>query len=135
MIAIVCLDDRKGMLFNRRRQSKDRAVVEKLLEMTKGSRLWIHPFSEKLFAENRAEHIVSDECFLEKADRGEYCFVENCGLAEAGERLEKIIVFWWNRSYPSDLRLDLCLEDWKRTETEEFAGYSHEKITREVYER
>lgn len=84
MIAIVCLDDRKGMLFNRRRQSKDRAVVEKLLEMTKGSRLWIHPFSEKLFVENRAEHIVSDECFLEKAGRGEYCFVENCGLAEAG---------------------------------------------------
>lgn len=135
MIAMVCLDDRKGMLFNKRRQSRDRAVTEKILELAGERRLWIHPFSEKLFADNRAENIISDECFLEKAGEGEYCFVENCGFAECGERLEKLIVFWWNRSYPSDLWLDIDLEEWKKTETEEFAGHSHEKITREVYER
>lgn len=134
MIAIVCLDDRKGMLFNRRRQSKDRAVVEKILELTKGKRLWIHPFSAALFVD-KMENITADEEFLACAGEGDYCFVENCGLAKAGERLEKIIVFWWNRHYPSDLRLDIPLEDWTKTEEEEFSGYSHEKITREVYTR
>lgn len=37
--------------------------------------------------------------------------------------------------YPADLRLDIALEDWKKTEEEEFVGNSHEKITREVYVR
>lgn len=135
MIAIVCLDDRKGMLFNGRRQSRDRAVVDKILELTKGKCLWIHPFSEPLFVEKGAEHMAVDAHFLEKAGEGDFCFVENCGLAEVAERLEGIIVFWWNRHYPSDLRLDIRLEDWTKAGAEEFAGFSHEKITKEVYTR
>lgn len=133
MIAIVCLDDRRGMLFNGRRQSRDRAVVEKILELAKGRRLWIHPFSEPLFVDNMAENIVVDGQFLERAGEGDFCFVENCGLAAVEGRLEKIVVFWWNRRYPSDLRLDVCLENWTKAEEEEFAGHSHEKITKEVY--
>lgn len=133
MIAIVCLDERKGMLFNKRRQSRDRAVTERIETLTKGKRLWISPFSEKLFVDK--ENLAVAEDFLERAGEGEFCFVENCGLAQAADRIEKLMVFWWGRHYPSDLRLDLCLEDWKKTEEETFAGHSHEKIIREVYVR
>ena len=49
MIVIVCTEDRGGMLFNNRRVSKDRTVIQKILELSEGKKLWIHPFSEKLF--------------------------------------------------------------------------------------
>ena len=117
MIAIVCLDDKNGMVFNKRRQSRDCCVVERILDMTEGGCLWIHPFSELLFVEREAEQIHVRQEFLKCAGDGEYC------------------LFRWNRVYPADLRLDLALEDWKKTEEEEFVGNSHEKITREVYVR
>ena len=135
MIAIICLDDQDGMMFNRRRQSRDREVVSRILNLCEGSRLWMNPCSEPLFHEEMTQNIHVDEQFLLRAGEGEYCFVESVGLKEMEERLEKIIIFRWNRRYPADLRLDLCLQDWKKTEEEEFAGHSHEKITKEVYER
>ena len=73
--------------------------------------------------------------FLEQAGEGEYCFVENTGLQAVEAKIEKIIVFWWNRHYPSDRKFDLDLSKWNKVSEEEFAGYSHEKITKEVYEK
>ena len=49
------------------------------------------------------------------------------------DRLEKLIVFRWNRKYPADFWLDADLRDWKLIEAEEFPGNSHEKITQETY--
>ena len=36
MIVIACVDDRMGMLFNRRRQSQDAALRQRLLERAAG---------------------------------------------------------------------------------------------------
>ena len=45
-------------------------------------------------------------------------------------------MFRWNRDYPADTYFDLSLESgWTRTETSEFAGSSHETITKEIYIR
>ena len=64
-----------------------------------------------------------------------YDQVENTGLQAVEAKIEKIIVFWWNRHYPSDRKFDLDLSKWNKVSEEEFAGYSHEKITKEVYEK
>ena len=42
MIAIVCIDDNGGMMFNNRRQSRDVILLEKIIEITKGSKLWLN---------------------------------------------------------------------------------------------
>ena len=55
MIVIVCTEDRGGMLFNNRRVSKDRTVIQKILELSEGKKLWIHPFSEKLFEQEHPD--------------------------------------------------------------------------------
>lgn len=135
MTAILCLDDRKGMMYNDRRQSRDCRVTEKILELCENKTLWIHPYSKILFEGRRTENIRIDELFLEKAGDGEYCFVENSGLAKFQDKLEGIVVFWWNRRYPGDFYLDLNLELWNKIESRDCAGYSHEKVTREVYVR
>lgn len=41
MIAIVCIENSNGLLFNKRRVSQDKAVTEKILEITSNSKLWI----------------------------------------------------------------------------------------------
>ena len=48
MIAVVCVDDRNGMLFHHRRQSQDRLLREDLLSRCPG-RLWMNAYSAKLF--------------------------------------------------------------------------------------
>ena len=51
MNLIVCIDDRGGMLFNRRRQSSDRYVTERILDMARDGRLLVNSYTAKLFPE------------------------------------------------------------------------------------
>ena len=132
MIAVVCVDDRNGMLFNQRRVSRDRAQQEDLLALCGGDKLWINGFSAKLL-EPFADRIIVDEDFLRLAGPGTYCFVENQPLLPWQERLEGVILYRWNREYPSDVKLDLDLTGFELRERVEFPGSSHGRITREIY--
>lgn len=130
MKIIVCVDDNLGMLFNNRRQSRDQVLVEDILK--RGEKLWIHSFSEKLF-EGQEDRVIIDDDFLSKAGASDVCFVENQPLMSHIDKVEELIVYKWNRKYPSDFTLDIDLMNWKMTSQEEFVGKSHEKITRETY--
>ena len=132
MKIVMCLDKNLGMCFNRRRLSKDRVVTEKILALSSGGMLWIHPFSAGLF---EGQNVQSDEGFLYKAGTNDYCFVENQSLKEVEGEIEELIIFWWDRDYPSDLKLDLELSRYRKTGEEEFPGYSHERIIKEVYRK
>ena len=44
MKIIACLDDNNGLLFNNRRQSRDRVVIEDILKDCHNSKLWINNF-------------------------------------------------------------------------------------------
>ena len=137
MIIMICLDDRGGMLFNKRRQSQDVLLRQQILTETAGGRLWMNSYSAKQFAEESAANIVVDEAFMDKARPGDFCFIENVAPSAYEDKIEKIILYRWNRTYPGDLYFDIPLEEhgWKLIETVDFAGRSHEKITKEVYER
>ena len=135
MQVIVCVDDGTGMLFNHRRQSRDRVLIQRILEITKGKQIFMNTYSAELFEGN--ENICIDDDFLKNAGDGDICFVENEALSGYMEKIEKIIVYKWNRRYPADLYLDIPLaeNEWQLVESYDFKGYSHEKITEEVYER
>lgn len=126
MNIIVCLDDNLGMLFNKRRQSKDRRVLEDIETFT--SEVLISAFSENLFSESICKTIVDDR-FLEKAPQNAYCFVETDSVFPYIDKVEQIIVYRWNRKYPSDFKFDIALESWKMIEQKEFAGFCHEKTS------
>ena len=130
MIAAVCIDDRNGLLFNRRRLSRDRAQQEDLLALCGEKPLWLAPFSVPLF--DWAPERISED-FLEQAAPGEICFVED--RQPPVEDLDGLILYRWNRAYPSDVRLELDLSQFALTERAEFSGTSHETITRERYTR
>ena len=135
MHIILCIDDNGGMLFNGRRQSQDRVLREDILRSAAGKRLYMNGYSKKLFGESG--NICVDEQFLEKAGPGDCCFVENLPVAPHIGRAESITVYKWNRVYPADLYFDVLLAapQWRQIERTEFAGSSHERITKEVYVR
>lgn len=136
MIIIVCLDDRNGMMFNRRRQSMDRMVRRRIFKLAKDSRLWMNRYSYGQFEEEERPLVTVDEAFLEKAGKGEYCFVEDEDLTGHKAGIERIILYKWNRSYPADVHFkqELLTGFRKREEIVEFKGSSHDRISEEVYE-
>ena len=134
MNVILCVDENMGMLFNKRRQSRDSKVLEDIFGMTES--LWIHPFSEKMFQEQKGKcKIMVDDKFMEKALSGQYCFVENQELMLYSNLIEQMVLYCWNRNYPSDFKLDLDLSEWEPQSVTEFAGNSHEKITKTIYKK
>lgn len=129
MTLYICLDDRNGLQFNKRRQSRDSAVLEDIRSQLKGN-LLIDPFSEKLIREAEIPYVLTPET-------AEDYFTEAIPAQEVLEETCKIVIYRWNRHYPSDIRWEPDLESMGFTlqETTEFPGTSHEKITREVYAR
>ena len=132
MNIIVCLDENMGMLFNGRRQSKDKRVLEDIEKVT--GEIWIHPFSKDLFAESNCNCHMSDS-FLDQAGKNDYCFVEAHHTAAYLKQINQIVVYRWNRQYPSDFKCDIPFDQWQLLERQDFVGFSHDKITKEVYIR
>lgn len=153
MIVAVCVDDKGGMMFNKRRQSQDRVLRQHLRELADGRMIWMNAYSAGLFQKDKETvdeetqprkqddeketKICVAEDFLVQAGDGEFCFVENQGVLEYKEKIEAVVLYKWNRVYPSDRFFDLDLgeKEWELAKSEEFAGSSHEKITMEYYDR
>lgn len=135
MIIIACIDDNNGMMFNHRRQSQDRLLREHILNMIGGNHLWMNLYSKKQFSHLESARVIIDEDFLEKAGSSDYCFIEDMDVSPYIHKIEKIILFKWNRTYPADTFLPLDLNGWGLEWTEDFVGYSHDKITKEIYRR
>lgn len=148
MIIIAVVDDDFGMTFNNRRQSMDIELRRKVYGLAFGSLLFMNGYSYKQYREDENSNIDADmidyfksniivsEDFLAEAGTGAYCFVENNSVMPYSDKIEKMIIFRWNKKYPSDTRLDYIPKDNGMTmiETLDFAGKSHEKITMEIWE-
>lgn len=132
----VCLDEKNGMLFNRRRQSRDRVVTDDIVKLASGRPILMHPYSAPLFYGLDCT-VDADESFLEKAVENDLCFVENAFLLPQIARIGSITVYRWNRKYPADFFLDADLSacGFKLISSEDFPGFSHEKITKECYRK
>lgn len=131
MNIIICVDDNMGMMFNHRRQSQDRALRDRILEITKGKKLYMNNYSKAQFTEDN--RIIADEDFLDKALIGDYCFVENIDIGNYISKIEKLIIYKWNRVYPSDFKFQQSLDNFSLESVFEFKGYSHHMITEEIW--
>lgn len=129
MTLYLCLDDRNGLQFNHRRQSRDSAVLEDIRSQLTGN-LLIDPFSEKLIREAEIPYVLPPET------ASDY-FVEDVPPEEILAQTTKLVIYRWNRHYPSDVtwKPDLAAMGFALEETTDFPGTSHENITREVYVR
>lgn len=134
MTLVLCLDDALGMMFNRRRQSRDRMLVADLLATVGERRLFVSPYSAALFPpEADCVTKAEDPCAAAKED--DLAFVEDTDPTAAWEKVTTIIIYRWNRLYPADKRFDGDMTGFTLAETREFAGSSHDAITKEVWKK
>lgn len=130
MKIILCLDDNNGMLFNNRRQSRDSVLTDDIFNDLKGEKLNILPFSQQLFSSYESKVNIASTVGAE----GVY-FIENLDITPFIEDIDEIIVYRWNRVYPSDFS---CTVDFSRFTVKgeaELKGSSHEKISKIIYGR
>ncbi len=133
MVLVICVDDNNGMMFNNRRQSQDRELRKRIGELSNGHRLFMNNYSFKQFKNYEYDNIIVDESFLVNAKNGDYCFVENTDIKNYNSNIEKIVIYKWNREYPFDVKFSLPLQEWNLESSFDFKGYSHHKITEEVW--
>lgn len=134
------LDPKNGMAFNYRRQTRDRAVIDRLVQLFPGKCFWGAPKTEALFDGQAAVKFVADSDFLEKAGPGEIAvaeFAPSEAITAADVRIEKLILYRWDKVYPADLvfTYPLAPKGWNLSGQQVFAGTSHDEITEEVYTR
>lgn len=128
MTLYLCLDDRDGMLFNKRRQSRDAAVLEDI-RTSLPDVLTIDPFSEKLIREAEIPYVLAGEALAEEA----HFFLEARPASAVIPLASTVVIYRWNRHYPADVRFDGDLTGFTLQSTTQFPGKSHETITKEVY--
>ena len=131
MILITCVEKNNGMIFNSRRVSRDRKVIENIREFVGDSEILITDFSKELFMEDenvREVNVIENQ-------NGQFYFLEDILPSTIEDKIEKIILYNWNVDYPADMYFDIDLKGWKLESEYEFEGFSHEKITRKIYIR
>lgn len=135
MTLYFCLDDRNGMLFNHRRQSRDIAVMEDIRSRVEGE-LLIDPLSRVLAEAAEISYSYAPGEVTQEL-QGSHFFVEDRVPGDWVGLASSVVIYRWNRHYPADryFEIDLTALGFTLSETVDFPGKSHKTITREVYVR
>ena len=67
------------------------------MEIVKDENLWITSFSQDMFDIVENKNILIDNECINKASKNEYCFIENIDVNAIIEKVDKIILYNWNR--------------------------------------
>lgn len=133
MNLIFCLDNSQGMMFNQRRQSRDKEVSQDILRLAGEHKIWMLPYSATIFPK-KCPQILLSEFPWDHAMEDEYCYIESVDPNTIlDKKVKKLIVYFWNRDYPGDLFCNIDFSAFLCVDELKFAGFSHEKITRKIF--
>lgn len=132
MKLVICLDEKNGINFNKRRQTMDIRQREDLLKLVDGEKLFLKKYSYDLYKDMSFNFEVVEKFGDEE---GYYLFEEKVP-SEFLEKVDTLICYFWNRRYPFDDTFnEHNSSNWIEVERKSFDGYSHEEITRVIYKR
>ncbi len=132
MTLIFCVDNNFGLMFNKRRQSRDSEVLDDIKNCFAGEKICISQYSEKLFNEAGIDCTVCDNF-----NQDGICFVEDKYSSDLLNIADEIILYHWGKVYPADVKFDIELLNANFTLIEQsvFKGTSHNEIKKERYTR
>jgi len=132
----IAVDERLGTFFGGKRQSRDKLLIEDLIKTANERAIVIRPYSLSQFHAYDIKLKVCD-IPLDDACDGDVCFIEGEELFPYKDKISELIIYNFNRHYPSDKKLDISPDKLGMTlcERVEFAGFSHDKITKEIYRK
>ena len=102
MKVIICLDVQGGMMFNARRQSQDLKVNEDIIKIALNEGVMMNEDTYHIFkgVENASAILVGE---TPSKDCEMYQFIEHSSLEDYQSDIEDLIVYDWNRTYPSEI--------------------------------
>lgn len=149
MNLIYILDQNGGMMFNHRRQSKDKTLIEDVVNIVSkvGGTLWLTEYSKKLFGDfklkvDNLEKLLNSP--LDNITDNDFLFIEDSNFdfktffEENPSFNKRFLIYTWDRTYPYDKQFDLSyfsLNEFKLKEARSFSGNSHDKIMLEIFEK
>lgn len=134
MKAIVCVDNSLGIMFNKRRMSQDVNQRNDLFQLLNDEPLYMSAYSGSLYDVPHRNNIrISNAYHRECEDH--YCLFEDDKINDYIQDIQELILYCWNRDYPSDKKLSLNFSKFNIKHEYEFTGSSHNTITRIIYER
>ena len=132
---VALLDDGGGMMYNDRRQSRDRELISELMQSVSGT-VHIAQYSTQLFLPYPDRIKVCEDPLGQCGDGG-ICFIEDPRLIPSLSEVSTLIIYRWGKLYPKDLSFgyDPDKEGFTLTEESELVGSSHDKIWKGIYKR
>ena len=127
MIAITWAAKNGATVFNSRRCSKDKAVIEDIISCF-GESIKVTEFSKELFINTDISVISS----LDELNENDIFFFEDIPFSLISEKVDTLIVYRWDRVYPLGKALEIH-KNFKLISTEQISGNSHDVIIKEVY--
>ena len=136
MTVFLCTDSRGGMIFNERRVSFDRKIIEDVIRYTGDGILYISDFSEDLFEDTEASVICVPEPLYSAKDDA-FVFIEKDSITPYADKIKRLIIYNFGEPYPYDERLDFKPTEagFKLVSRRTFVGNTHDNVTREDFIR
>lgn len=143
MFCIFCTDEDNGYLFSGKRVSFDKEILSDIIHNANinHSRIIVSDYTYRMFQnyfeglnENVPHNIVVSRDVLD-AETEDYVFVEEEMREMTEEEIDAFIIYNFNRKYPSSTKFTPNPSKFSLSSVWEFKGNSHEKITRNIYER
>ena len=121
--AIIALEDKDGLSRCGKRLSKDRVMLSDIKR--EFSHIFASEYTAALFTSPGYALPIPDPVPADAV-----LFLE---LEDIPADADELIIYRWNRRYPSDREFDPAANGWRLISSSDFAGYSHRKITKERY--
>ncbi len=126
MTLIACIANNNGILFNKRRVSKDALLIERLREIINTNILYCSEYSKSLFSD--FNNLTND---ITSLTNDSFYFLEDENIPNI--IFNKIIIYKWNRDYPADKFFEYDLSEYTLESQTDFKGNSHDLITELIY--
>ena len=133
MTLVICLDQKGGMLFNKRRQTLDYEIVDQICKIG-GDSLYISPFSEGYF-KGKTVKVVGNP--LQDAPTNATVFIEDTDALPYVKGIDKIIFFRWSEIYPTDYKISFNPTEvgFRALGEIKFSTKVHKDVKKEIYKR
>ncbi len=126
MTVIITLDDKNGYTFSGKRLSQDRNIAADIVSSF--DQVYMSAYSAEQFEDKSGIVTPIPDVIPQDA----VVFLETDDIPDSADCL---VVYRWNRLYPSDRKYNPARYSWHRKSSEDFPGYSHERITKEIYKK
>lgn len=134
MVIVACIDKSGNIALNTNGQLNHIIFLVRLKVVSNEALLYMNSNSNLQFG--FYPMIMVDDDFLDIAEEDSYCFVEDTDITPYINRIDKIILYKWNKNFSSKFKFDTSiLDNFSIVSNKCFYGETFLKISEEIYEK